>query len=41
MPLLELEFPKDDDEGQEFVYKIAEFLKSLDEAKGESEVATE
>jgi putative methanogenesis marker protein 5 len=41
MPLLELEFPKDDDEGQEFVYRIAEFLKSLDEVKGESEEATE
>ncbi|WP_407355052.1 methanogenesis marker 5 protein [Methanolobus sp. WCC5] len=29
MPILELDFPKNDDEGQEFVYKIAEFLKSL------------
>ncbi|MDG6243908.1 MAG: methanogenesis marker 5 protein [Methanolobus sp.] len=29
MPILELDFPKNDDDGQEFVYRIAEFLKSL------------
>ncbi|WP_292467965.1 methanogenesis marker 5 protein [Methanolobus sp.] len=38
MPILELDFPESDDEGQEFVYKIAEFLKSLPE---KTEVATE
>ncbi len=38
MPLLELDFPESDDEGQEFVYKIAEFLKSLPE---KTEEATE
>ncbi|WP_319506370.1 methanogenesis marker 5 protein [uncultured Methanolobus sp.] len=34
MPILELDFPESDDEGQEFVYRIADFLKSLPE-KGE------
>ncbi len=29
MPVLELAFPKTDEEGQEFVYRIAEFLRSL------------
>ncbi|WP_406670557.1 methanogenesis marker 5 protein [Methanolobus sp. ZRKC4] len=29
MPVLELDFPESDDGGQEFVYKIGEFLKSL------------
>lgn len=38
MPILELEFPESDDDGQEFVYKIAEFLKSLPD---KSEEATE
>ncbi|WMW21602.1 methanogenesis marker 5 protein [Methanolobus mangrovi] len=38
MPLLELDFPESDDEGQDFVYKIAEFLKSLPE---KTEEATE
>ncbi|WP_094227503.1 methanogenesis marker 5 protein [Methanolobus psychrotolerans] len=38
IPLLELDFPKADDEGQEFVYRIAEFLKSLPQ---KSEEATE
>jgi putative methanogenesis marker protein 5 len=36
IPLLELDFPKTDDEGQEFVYKIADFLKSLDEGEVEA-----
>ncbi|WP_406660464.1 methanogenesis marker 5 protein [Methanolobus sp. ZRKC3] len=36
IPLLELEFPKSEDEGQEFVYKIAEFLKSLSEGETEA-----
>ncbi len=36
IPLLELDFPETDDEGQEFVYRIAEFLKSLPEAEGEA-----
>lgn len=38
MPILELDFPESDDEGQEFVYKIAEFLKSLPD---KTEEATE
>ena len=38
MPILELDFPQSDDEGQEFVYRIAEFLKSLPE---KTEEATE
>lgn len=29
MPILELDYPKSDDEGKEFVYKIIDFLKSL------------
>jgi putative methanogenesis marker protein 5 len=36
IPLLELDFPNTDDEGQEFVYKIADFLKSLDEGEVEA-----
>ncbi len=36
IPLLELDFPKDDDEGQEFVYKIADFLNSLPDAEAEA-----
>jgi len=36
IPLLELDFPKDDDEGQEFVYKIADFLKSLPDGEAEA-----
>lgn len=38
MPILELDFPESDEEGQEFVYKIAEFLKSLPD---KTEEATE
>ncbi|WP_342303886.1 methanogenesis marker 5 protein [Methanolobus sp. ZRKC5] len=38
MPILGLDFPESDDGGQEFVYKIAEFLKSLPE---KTEEATE
>jgi len=41
MPILELDFPENDDESQEFVYKIAEFLKSLSESDGGSGEATE
>lgn len=29
MPILEIDYPKSEDEGKEFVYKIIEFLKSL------------
>lgn len=29
IPILEINYPKNEDEGKEFVYKIAEFLKSL------------
>lgn len=36
IPLLELDFPKADDEGQEFVYRIAEFLKSLPQKNEEA-----
>lgn len=36
IPLLELSFPENDDEGQQFVYRIAEFLKSLPESSGEA-----
>jgi putative methanogenesis marker protein 5 len=36
MPILELAFPQNDDEGQEFVYRIAEFLKSLPEMDEEA-----
>ena len=36
IPLLELDFPKDDDQGQEFVYKIADFLKSLPDEETEA-----
>ncbi|TGC08921.1 methanogenesis marker 5 protein [Methanolobus halotolerans] len=37
MPILEVDYPKGDDEAREFVYKIGEFLKSLpkDEKEGE------
>jgi putative methanogenesis marker protein 5 len=33
IPILELEYPSTDEEGKEFVYKIADFLKSLPGAK--------
>lgn len=29
IPILEVEYPRSEEEGQEFVYTIAEFLKSL------------
>jgi len=29
IPILEVEYPRNEEEGKEFVYKIAEFLKSL------------
>jgi putative methanogenesis marker protein 5 len=29
IPILEVDYPKSEEEGKEFVYKIAEFLKSL------------
>jgi putative methanogenesis marker protein 5 len=29
IPILEINYPKNEEEGKEFVYKIAEFLKSL------------
>lgn len=29
IPILEAEYPESDEDGQEFVYRIAEFLKSL------------
>jgi hypothetical protein len=30
IPLLELDYPTNEDEARDFVYKIAEFLKSLE-----------
>jgi putative methanogenesis marker protein 5 len=35
IPILELEYPETEEAGQEFVYKIAEFLKSLPEGEAE------
>jgi putative methanogenesis marker protein 5 len=40
MPILEVDYPHgdNDEEAKEFVYKIAEFLKSLPKNEGEDEV---
>jgi putative methanogenesis marker protein 5 len=35
IPILELEYPETEEAGQAFVYKIAEFLKSLPEGEAE------
>ena len=35
VPLLEVDYPENEEDAKEFVYKISEFLKSLDSKEGE------